>query len=284
VRVSVPATKPFDVLVWYPSQEEEVPWRVGPFPIAASHNGSVANGAFPIVLLSHGGGPGGGSPLVLREISIYLARHGFIVIEPFHGPTPLPDRVIQIKAALDAVSMDSRFTAHVAPAKLGMLGYSLGGAVALSTAGGVPSIQNLVAYCATHSEDARSCGPGPDGKKDTVPPGALPHLPLRALVLLDPLGVPFDRDGLSTVNIPVLLFRPKQSDEGEENTLVIAKGLPRAPKIEYISGGHSVLIDVCPPALKTDAPEVCVDPTGVDRAAIHAIINEQIANFFHDNL
>lgn len=272
------------MLVWYPTQAEEVSWRMGPFPMPASRDGPVADGAFPLVLLSHGGGPGGGSPLVLREISAYLARQGFIVVAPFHGPTPFSGRVVQIKAAFDAVVTDPRFKAHVASGRLGMLGFSLGGAVALGSAGGVPSSRHLATYCAAHSNDIQSCGPGPDGKRDAGPLDALPHLPLRALVLLDPLGVPFGPDGLSAVTVPVLLFRPKMSEMGEENTLALARGLPQAPTIHDVAGGHFVLMDVCPPVLKAEAPEVCDDAPGVDRAATHADMNAQIAKFFRDNL
>ena len=34
-RISVSAEEPFDTLVWYPTQAEEVPWQVGPFAIPA---------------------------------------------------------------------------------------------------------------------------------------------------------------------------------------------------------------------------------------------------------
>lgn len=78
VRISVVTEVPFDVLVWYPTKAEEVPWQAGPFPIPASHNAAIASGHFPIVLLSHGGGVTGGTPLVLRELSAASRDRGLL--------------------------------------------------------------------------------------------------------------------------------------------------------------------------------------------------------------
>jgi predicted dienelactone hydrolase len=272
---------------------EEQPWQVGPFAIPASQNAAIAPGRFPVVLLSHGGGKSGGSPLLLRDLSANLARHGFIVVAPFHGKTRFPGRALQIKAAFFAMMADPRFTPHAVPEKLGMLGFSLGGAVALDVAGGVPNFRQLAAYCSAHPWDIQSCnaGPGDDsnaaGAAQTQPAaGALTplHLPVKALVLLDPFAVLFDREGLKLVNMPVLLFRPKQSKQGEENTIVLVTALPQVPTLRYVPGGHFIFADICAQALRTEAPEVCDDPQGVDRAAVHAEVEAQTVKFFHDNL
>jgi len=292
-RISVSAEEPFDTLVWYPTQAEEVPWQVGPFAIPASRNAAIAGGQFPLVLLSHGGGQTGGSPLLLRDLSAYLARQGFIVVAPFHGKTRFLGRTLQIKVAVDAMMADLRFKPHAASDKLGMLGFSLGGAVTLGLAGGTPNFKHLAAYCSTRPDDVQSCNAGPGVDKSAGPPTQIqpaasalpiPHLPLRGLVLLDPFGVLFDRDDLTEVNMPVLLFRPKQSRQGEENTRSLAVGLPQPPQLQYVPGGHFIFADICPPALKAEAPEACEDAPGVDRAAIHRDIEAQIVAFFRDSL
>jgi hypothetical protein len=36
--------------------------------------------------------------------------------------------------------------------------------------------------------------------------------------------------------------------------------------------------------LKTEAPEICEDPLGVDRAAVHLGVETQIARLLRDNL
>jgi predicted dienelactone hydrolase len=253
-RISVSTEEAFDTLVWYPTQAEEVPWQAGPFATPASRDAAIAPGQFPVVLLSHGGGQTGSSPLLLRELSAYLARQGFIVVAPFHGKTRLLVRTRQVKAALDAMMADPRFKPHAASDKLGMLGFSLGGAVALGLSGGIPNFRQLAVYCSAHPDDVQSCSAGPGGDRKAAPapqaqPPAkappIPRLPLKGLVLLDPFDVLFDRDGLTEVNMPVLLIRPKQSKMGEANTRALEAGLPQPPKLEHVPGGHFIFTDIC---------------------------------------
>ncbi|MBF9265531.1 alpha/beta hydrolase family protein [Paracidovorax cattleyae] len=293
-RIEVSADIPFEALVWYPTDAAERSWQIGPFPIPATRNAGVADGKFPVVLLSHGGGPGGGTPLVLRQVSAHLARQGYVVIAPFHGKTGLRGRPMQVKLALDAVLADPRFNPHVDPARLGMLGFSLGGAVTLELAGAVPNQAHFDAYCAAHPNDVMSCVDAPDkgdasaapkhpSASGEVPPS--PQLPLKAIALLDPLAALYPSSGLQTVTMPVLLFRPQQSQlSGDGNAAGLAAALPHAPQYQTLPGGHFVLIDICPPVLQAEAAEVCTDPQGVDRAAVHAAIESTIAAFFGKHL
>lgn len=251
-RITVSADEPFDVFVWYPTQAEEVAWQVGPFPIRATRDAAVANGAFPVLLMSHGGGKTGGSPLLLRDLSISLARQGFIVVAPMHGKSRFLTRIFQVDEAFKTVVADQRFNKHAAADKLGMIGFSLGGAVSLGLAGGKPDFVQLADYCAAHTDDILSCSGGPGGDKSDAaskqagPVSKIPHLSLKALVLLDPFSVLFNRDGLKEVRMPVFLFRPKHSLLGEDNTRGLIADLPVSPPLQYVRGGHFVFTDICP--------------------------------------
>jgi predicted dienelactone hydrolase len=227
----------------------------------------------------------------------HLAREGFIVVAPFHGHTKQSAvvRPRQINQALDAALADPRISAHADPTRTGMIGFSLGGAVTLINAGGIPNPVHFAAYCADHREDQRACGPGPGGGSANAAPArdpsasALPRidpLSLRAIVLLDPGPIAlFDHDGLAKVDMPVLLYRPEKSDlRAEGNVLALAAALPRSPQLETIPGGHFIFVDVCSPELRAQTADVCEDPPGVDRAAVHAHIQTDIAKFLHDNL
>ena len=294
-RISVTGDPGFDVLVWYPTQAEEAPWQMADYPIPATRNTPIAPGPFPIVLLAHGGGLGGGKPYVLSELSADLARHGFVVVAPFHGTAPLSRRASQIHLALDTVLADPRFASHVDAQRLGMLGFSLGGAVTLELAGAAPDFAHLDAYCDAHPADVMSCehAPGGGGRKSSAvpwwafwvagPPSVAP-LPLKAIVLLDPFAVLFPRASLAAVTMPVLLFRPDHSQQGEENALGLAAALPHPPQYQTIPGSHFIFVDVCPPSLKATSPEVCQEAPGVDRASIHTAIEAQIAGFFSAHL
>jgi hypothetical protein len=110
-------------------------------------------------------------------------------------------------------------------------------------------------------------------------------LPLKALVLLDPFAVLFPRDHLTSVTMPVLLFRPDQSElPGEGNAVGLASALPRRPQYQTIPGSHFIFLNVCTSALRAAAPEACQDAPGVDRVAVHAAIEAQIIRFFRDSL
>jgi len=281
---------PFETLVWYPTEAKEVAWQAGPFTMYATRNAAIAGGRFPVVLLSHGGGLSGGSPLILREISVALARHGFIVIAPFHGKAGLPERVLQVRRALAAVETDPRFASHIDAARLGMLGFSLGTAVALELAGAVPNVTHLVAYCAAHPGDVMSCDHAPDGNNGTshgsaAAKGAVAPLPLKAIVLMDPFAVLFQRPELVGVTMPVLIIRPNQSElPAEANATGLAGALPRPPLVESVPGNHFVFTDICPTALTASSPELCQDPPGVNRAAVHATVQAQVIEFFDSHL
>jgi predicted dienelactone hydrolase len=290
VRLTVSAKTPFDVLVWYPTEEVEEPWQIGPFPIQASHGATPESGRFPIVLLSHGGGLTGGSPLLLRELSASLARQGFVVVAPFHGKTGVSGRTHQIILGLDAVLAEPRIGPHADPKRIGMLGFSLGGAVTLELAGAVPNEEHFARYCAAHSDDVMSCGHAPDGGDRSAhgerpAAGKAPVLALKAIVLLDPLAVLFERNGLAAVTMPVLLFRPERSQlPGEANALGLAASLPGSPEIHLVPGRHFVFTDVCAPARQSAAPELCEDTAGVDRVAVHRDVEVRIGTFLHDRL
>jgi len=284
-RIAVSAAVPFETLVWYPTEADAASWQVGPFLLPANHGAPVAAGRFPMILLSHGGGTGGGTPLILSELSAALARRGFVVVAPFHGKANLSLRPLQVRAALDAVLADPRFGPHADPGRLGMLGFSLGGAVTLELAGARPDWLYFLAYCEAHPDDAMSCDHAPGGTHLGEPPTIPTPLPLKAIVLLDPFAVPFPRDGLTAVGLPVLLFRPDRSALPiERNAAALRATLPQAPEYATVPGGHFIFIDVCVPALRATAPEPCEDPPDVDRAAIHARIGRQIAQFFSDTL
>ena len=284
-RLAVAADVPFDTLVWYPTETTESPSQVGSFLLPAGPGAKLAAGRFPIVLLSHGGGQRGGNPLILSGLSAALARQGFVVVAPFHGTAALALRPLEIRLALDAVLDDPRFGPHVDPNRLGMLGFSLGGAVTLELAGAVPDWDHFAAYCADHPDDAMSCDHAPGGPRRTGRPIAPSPLPLKAIVLLDPFAAPFQRAGLTGVTLAVLLFRPDRSAlPAEGNAQALAAALPHPPRYETVAGGHFVFTDVCAPVLLAAEPELCRDPPDVDRATVHPGVEAKIAAFFRDSL
>jgi predicted dienelactone hydrolase len=292
-RIAVQDVVPFDALIAYPTDVAEVPFQDGPWIIAASRDVPIASGArFPIVLFSHGGGgtlKAGGSPLPYADLATSLAREGFIVVAPFHpgSKRPLEDRPRHVHKALDTMLADPRFATHADPTHLGMMGFSWGGAVALIAAGAVPSLVHLAAYCRDRTDDPKACDGVPtDGSLANVVGKRSPDaLAVKALVLMEPWGALFDRNGLTSVDTPTLLYRAEGSDlKAEGNILALAAALPHQPRQETVPGSHFVFFGPCPPALEADAPEACRDAPDVDRAAVHRRIGAEIGDFLRRNL
>jgi predicted dienelactone hydrolase len=289
-RITVQDSTPFNVLIAYPTEAAEVSVEEGPIRLLASRDAPVAAAArFPVVLFSHGGN-GPGTPLVHRDLLLHLARQGFIVIAPFHPGTaqPFVDRPRQIHKALDSVLADPRFSKHADPGRIGMAGFSFGGAVSLIVAGATTDLAHLSAYCHDHADDSRACeGIATDGSWAKVPPGRKSDdaLPLKALVLLEPYGAPIEQKSLGSLELPVLIYTASQSDlKAAGNILAVAKALPRPPQQAAVPGSHFVFIDPCSPILAARAPEICSDPPGTDRAAIHQRFPREISDFLRANL
>ena len=292
-RLAVGDATPFEALVVYPSPADETPVAMGPFALLGGHDAPVARPVagerFPIVLFSHGNGRGAGTPLPHRLLLLHLARAGFIVVAPFHPRTPRPfvARPSQLRKALEAMLADARFAARADAARLGVMGFSFGGAVAVLAAGGALDFAHLAGYCREHGEDRRACdGVATDGSLAGIPPRkSADALGIRAVVLLEPFGAPFQRSGLTSLDMPVLIYHATRSDlRNEGNALALARNLPRTPRTIAVTGGHFVFVDPCPPALLAEARQICVDAPDVDRSGMHGLMRPVVTDFLHDAL
>lgn len=284
-----------NAVVWYPTDAPEVSWQAGPFEIAASQGAPVAEGRFPVVLLSHGRR---GGPLSHRDLAAYLAREGVIVIAPTHlgdaaglplatsQSQVLTSRPRQAIAALDSTLQDARFASHADPARIGMIGYSAGGYTGLILAGAKPDFALAAAYCqADGRDDTGSCGPAGNasaGGPEELTTWQAPSEPrLKALVLLDPLATMFDAAGLAGVRMPVLLYRPQDDAymKAGANARALAKNLPLPPQEAIVPGRHFVFVDPCPPKIVAESAMICRDEPGIDRAVLHRKMENEIAVF-----
>jgi predicted dienelactone hydrolase len=289
-RITVQDAEPFDAVIVYPTDAAEGTVEAGGFKLAASRDASLASGRLlPLVLFSHGSGRGPGTPLVHRELLLHLARDGFIVVAPSHPGTrqPLVDRPRQIRMALATTLADPRFAPRADHARIGMMGFSFGGAVTLLAAGAMSNLAHLSAYCGAHRDDPRACeGIPTDGSLAGIPARkSADALALKALVLLEPFGALFDRAGLAALDMPILIYHALQTDlRLDGNALAIARALPRQPQSRAAPGGHFVFVDPCTPLQTTQAPQLCTDPPGVDRAAIHQRLRREVADFFRASL
>jgi predicted dienelactone hydrolase len=289
----------FPIVVWYPATAEESTWLAGPYSITAARDAAPAEGSFPLVVISHGGM---GSELGHRDWADYLARRGFVVVAIRHVGDSFDDftgrgsdvqlnrRPEQVTAALDAVLADPVLAPAIDAERIGIVGFSAGGYTALTTVGAEPEFALWGAHCRDHPDDLELCPPDGHEMPRITRPGWQPPPPdprVRAAVAMAPLAVVFDRDGLAHVEVPVRLYRAADDRHvrNQWNADIVAAGLPAPPEVVTVPGDHYVFLPPCPPAMAADVPaEVCTDAPGVDRAAIHAAIGEDLVAFFDRTL
>jgi dienelactone hydrolase len=155
----------YDLRDWLPQTEQgKIPDAEKPtHEMTATLDLPVAKGRFPIVLFSHGLG---GYRFQSSFLMSHLASWGFVVVAPEHPERNLTAALLgkfgdfspeQLRAALAAVSADSRFAAHLDPNHVAATGHSAGGA-AVSIVSADANIETWVMLA------SQGLGPGPDGK------------------------------------------------------------------------------------------------------------------------
>ena len=168
--------------------------------------------------------------------------------------------------------------------RVGFFGFSRGAVTGLGLLGGVPDFARLRSTCAQGS-GVPLCTQiaGPAASWPPLPP---PDARVRAAVIVDPLDV-FDAAGLRAVTAPVQLWASALGGEGVAlaGTEALRQSLPQPPQWHAGQGaGHFAFLPPCPPALAQEAPEVCADAPGFDRAAFHARFNDAVRAFLQQRL
>ncbi len=290
---------PMPAVVFYPTRQEGGATQLGPFSIAAARGAAPAPGPFPLIVQSHGTG---GSHLGHHDSLTALARAGFVAaavqhprdnfldMSGFATDLQLVGRPHHIVALIDGVLRDPAMGPLVDAQRIGMAGFSAGGYTALLIAGAVPDFSLRDAYRKAVPNDPlrrrADAAAARQRRKADLKFVADPRV--KAIFLMAPaLGYLFDGAGLSKVSIPVRIYRPTADEilAHPWNAERIAQMLPKPPEYETIKGaGHYVFLAPCPPVLAARLGEYCKDPPGIDRAALHARINADMADFFRRSL
>lgn len=285
------------VMIWYPTGSAGTP--VPPsrdkvfMETPALKDAPIAEGSFPLVLISHGSG---GSIGNLDWLAIRLAAAGFIVAGPNHpgttrGDSTPPDttklwqRSADLSDVLTALSADPAWAPHIDRKHVGALGFSLGGHTVMAVAGVRADREAYARYC-DEEKTMADCVWFASGKVDLR--GTDKHLfeqsnrdpRIRSVVAIDPSVVrAFTSESLRSIDIPVHIInigRPEtipiavRSDD-------IAAEIPGADYQTVDGAVHLSFLAECRP----DAPDflksigetdpICEDAPGKPRtrAEIH---------------
>ena len=289
---------PMPVIVVYPSKSGAGATGLGPFAISAERGSSPVPGAHPLIVFSHGTG---GSNLGHHDSLTALARAGFVAAAVEHPRDNYRDdsgfatdlqlvgRPHHIVALIDGLLAHSTIGPMVDGGRVGMAGHSAGGYTALLIAGAVPNFALAQAYREAVPSDPyrkRADAAGTQRRKPDLQYVADPRV--RAIFVMAPaLGFAFDQAGLAKVQIPVRLYRP-----GADEMLPhpwhaerIAQFLPVRPEYLVLDGaGHFVFLAPCSWRLWWIARQICTDPPGIERAALHERLNAEMVAFFRRSL
>jgi predicted dienelactone hydrolase len=288
-----PGHAPVAVTLYYPAAEKpRLIWLGSGFANLAP-NAAMAGGEHPLVIISHGTG---GAPISHLDTALAMVEAGYVVAAPLHNGDNfrdasevgtsdwIVDRARQIARVSDFVLNGWKDHARIDARRVGLFGFSAGGATGLIDIGGTPDFSRVEPLCATH----------PEFVCKLLKPGAHLRLPaasewthtraIRAAVIVAPgFGFTFEPHGLSQVAAPVQLWEgaadsslPLATNAGAVRAL-----LPTSPEFHLVpNADHFSFLAPCG-AMAPLLPRVlCTDPRGFDRAAFHKQFDASVVTFF----
>ncbi|WP_235835299.1 alpha/beta hydrolase family protein [Piscinibacter terrae] len=309
-------------MVWYPAApgSRETDWTVSIFNAGTNAQGApmaAEPAKLPLVLLSHGTG---GAASTLGWLAEALAANGYIVAGVnHHGNTGAEpsyrlegfmawwDRPQDISAVLDKLLADPRFGPRIDTSRIGMAGFSLGGYTTLATIGVRLSQKQWQDFCAEASPDNPNCKLPPEiaskysmddvnrlltqderMKKELERMGNSFRDPrIRSAYAIAPvLGPAYVKDSVAGIQVPLRIVVGTADDQAIPETTAkpVAALVPKA-QLQLLPGvTHYAFLSTCTMVGRTVARQICSDPEGVDRSAVHRQVGADAVQFFERTL
>ncbi len=298
------------VAFWYPASAGGTPTLFGDSAIfegvPVQLDAPMADGPFPLVLLSHGGMRA--APDVSGWMAARLVDEGFAValVRP-PGPgergaeAVVPElwlRPADLRATLAAVADDPELADRMALDRVGALGFFLGGTSVLALAGGRLDEASYRRSCdagGTGLDCAWFAQAGVDLHAVDLTPLASSNLDERiaVAVAVEPeLGQSFTAASLAGIEAPVLIINLGDSETIRPGLRAfdLAAAIPTARYATVEDATPFSSFSVCKPkaaAILLEEGEddsICRDGDGRTRVAIHAELARLIADAFRQHL
>ena len=301
ISVPDPPGKALSVAVWFPSVGKPVSVLLGPFQQVVVPDGIVTGTGLPLVLVSHGTG---GSDASHYDTALALAGEGFVVAALTHtgdnymdqsyvgNRKDLTDRPRQVGVVLSYMLTTWIQHDRLDAGRVGMFGFSLGGFTTLVESGGIPDLGRMRELCATRPT-APEClfikqRNGDQLGPETFTPVWTHDRRVKAAVVAAPaVSYLFGPGSLKAVTIPIQLWRASNDDQVPDawNTALIRRELLRPAEEHVVArAGHYAFLPPCSDALVRQAPQICSDDAGFDRATFHRDFNREVVAFFKKTL
>lgn len=293
--------------VWYPADAGGQPAVVGDSRVfkgePAFLDAPVAKGRYPLVVLSHGSGS---RVQAMGWLATELAKAGFVVAGPNHPGTTsgysLPSetpklwqRTQDLSRVIDKLTTDPQWQSVVDADRIGVAGFSLGGATAMEIAGARARLEAYASYCDSYTKWDCAWFAGGIGylndaqvKVDKVDLRSIDKSlfeqsnldrRIKSAVLVDPgLAQAYDEQNLKEISIPMTFINLGSS--GTIPTAVLADRLasltPQGTYAAIKASNHFSFLPECKDGaaalLKSvgEVDPICDEAGSRSRADIHA--------------
>ncbi len=212
---------PLAVTLWYPAEPGGTRVEIGTNGVfqgvVGQQDAPIAKGTFPIILVSHGGMRSAAN--LAGWLDKGLADEGFVVADVHasrlgpddadKAPAEIWKRPADLSAVLTAVENHPEFAGRLDPARVGAVGFFLGGTAVLSLAGGQLDAAKYAGTCDKAGGGADCAWFAHAGidlhDVDATRIGRSNRDPrVKVAIAVDPeLGDAFTRGSLSALTIPV---------------------------------------------------------------------------------
>ena len=300
---------PLELHIWYPTQQEGETTFIGKNPVFTGveirRDAKPLDGEHPLVLLSHGSG---GNAVNIAWIAADLADKGMVVVATNHPGTTSRDshpkqtvKVWERPQDLSAIADSSIKTGFgflkIDAAKIGAVGFSLGGHSVLSAAGAQVRQRKFADYC-RNFQDMWDCGwlakGGVDFEKIEATRFEQKNLDprIKAVVAIDPaLAQAYDENSIKAVSTPVLLVNLGRGKAvpAAINASIIAPMFPRAEHVHVPDSVHFSFLGECTAIgekiIEGEGEDaICSDTGKRERADIHRELKDKIGKFLEQHL
>jgi predicted dienelactone hydrolase len=286
---------PIEVGVWYPTTTPATAPARGMSALPVAAGAPLAGDHLPLVVMSHGNGGWFGGHY---DTAIALAKAGFVVAALTHTgdnykdqsrATDMANRPRQLHVLIDYMLKDWNDHARLDANRVGAFGFSSGGFTVLAAAGGEPDLTRIAPHCQAHpaNYDCQLIARNPP-PLDAISATWTHDKRIRAVVSAAPaMGYAFSRKGLSTVTMPLQLWRAADDQilPDPDYASAVRANLPRAPDYHLVDkAGHFDFLSPCDDYTRKTVPFICQSDPAFDRVAFHKDFNAAVVGFFEANL